>query len=145
MLRYHQHGFDKTLDLVEQTLNLCVRHAGDPRTKLYAYESRFHEQPATIQAFATHLGVDPGVVACANIFENLQRKNVEKYIAGMRQMPGILQNRESGDLLDPRTHWHTHHAGRSGETGRWQHELTLEQARAVQDRLRGVYRFHAEK
>ncbi len=145
MLRHHQHGFDKTLDLVEQTLKLCVRYAGDPRAKLLAYESRFHEQPAAISAFAAHLGLNPSPQACASIFEQLQRKNVEKYIAQMPRMPGILQNRESGDLLDPRTHWHTHHAGRSGEIGRWQHELNLEQARAVQDRLRPMYRFHVEK
>jgi len=145
MLRHHQHGFEKTLDLVEQTMRLCVRYAGDPRTKLYAYEGRFHEQPETISGFAAHLGLNPSPQAIASIFESLQRKNVDKYIAQMPRMPGILQNRESGDLLDPRTHWHTHHAGRTGEIGRWQHELSTEQARAVQDRLRPMYRFHVEK
>ena len=49
----------------------------------------------------------------------------------MDRLPGILQDRISGDLLDPQTHWHTHHAGRSGEIGRWRRELTQAQADAV--------------
>jgi hypothetical protein len=141
MMRYQGHEFGKALGLVEQTLRLCVRFAPDPRAKILAYESRFAENPETIALLAGHLGLPEN----PQIFLLLRRENVEKYIAQMPAMPGILQDRASADRLDPRTHWHTHHAGRTGEIGRWQRELTLEQARAVQDRLRGVYRFHQEK
>jgi hypothetical protein len=47
----------------------------------------------------------------------------------------------SGDRLDPRTHWHTHHAGRSGEIGRWRHMLSAAQAAEVEAALGDCYDF----
>ena len=41
----------------------------------------------------------------------------------------------SGDVLDLTTQWHRHHANRTGEIGRWRHELTLPQVAGVEQRL----------
>jgi hypothetical protein len=59
----------------------------------------------------------------------------------MDRLPGILQDRVSGDRLDPQTHWHTHHAGRTGEIGRWRRELSPAQADAVVERLQRCFSF----
>jgi hypothetical protein len=82
-------------------------------------------------------------VAAQRIFDANRREEVEKYIAKMPRMQGVLQDRVSGDRLDPRTHWHTHHAGRDGEMGRWRHMLSDVQAVAVVAKLRDCYEFKA--
>jgi hypothetical protein len=142
LLRYHNHSFESALNHVDQTLRLCVRFAPDPRAKLYYYEQKFFENPATPANIATHLGLNPPPTACAQIFESLKRENVEKHIARMPTLPGILQDRISGDRLDPQTHWHTHHAGRTGTIGGWRSHLDTAQAQAVAARLHDVFRFH---
>jgi hypothetical protein len=142
LLRYHNHNFESALNHVDQTLRLCVRFAPDPRAKLYYYEQKFFENPATPANIATHLGLNPAPAACAQIFEALKRENVEKHIARMPTLPGILQDRISGDRLDPQTHWHTHHAGRTGNIGGWRNHLEAAQAQAIAARLRDVFRFH---
>ena len=48
-----------------------------------------------------------------------------------------MVNRETGDLLDPATQWHSHHANRTGEVGSWRRELTREQVRVIEARLGG--------
>ncbi len=131
LMRYHHHAFDRALSHVAQALQLCMRYAADPRASLYTYESCFFEDAATPEAVAAHLGLSLPPQAGAKIFQVLERGNVEAHIARMDRIPGILQDRVSGDLLDPQTHWHTHHAGRSGEIGRWRRELTQAQADTV--------------
>src|ERR1700722_15815278 len=75
------------------------------------YESRFFEDPGTPDSLAAHLGLSLPAQAGGAIFRALERGNVEAHIARMDRLPGILQDRVSGDQLDPQTHWHTHHAG----------------------------------
>ena len=144
LLLYHKLDFSAALDLVDQTMRLCARFAADPRAKLYYYETRFFEQPETVPALAAHLGLNTPATACGEIFASLGREAVEQHIARLPTLPGILQDIKSGDRLDPQTHWHTHHAGRTGEIGRWRHQLSPIQARAVEDRLRDCFRFHKE-
>jgi hypothetical protein len=144
LMRYHNHPFDRALDHVERALRLCVCYAADPRAKVYAYESRFFDDPETPDALAAHLGLPLAPQSGVKISQALVRDNVEAHIARMDRLPGILQDRVSGDRLDPQTHWHTHHAGRSGEIGRWRHQFTPAQAEAVADRLRDCFRFTDE-
>jgi len=144
LLLYHKLEFAAALDLVDQTMRLCVRLAADPRAKLHYYETRFFERAETLPELAAHLGLNTPPAACEEIFSSLSREAVEQHIARLPELPGILQDIKSGDRLDPQTHWHTHHAGRSGEIGRWRHQLTPTQARAVEDRLRACFRFHKE-
>jgi hypothetical protein len=66
---------------------------------------------------------------------------VEKYIATLPGKPGILMNRDMNDYLDPKTHWHTHHAGRKGEVGGFRAWLTAQQIQDVEQRLSSIYSF----
>ncbi len=117
--------------------------ARDKRALLLHYESGFSGQAATLPRVAAHLKYPLTEVAAQRIFDANRREEVEKYIAKMPRMQGVLQDRVSGDRLDPRTHWHTHHAGRDGEMGRWRHMLSDVQAVAVVAKLRDCYEFKA--
>jgi hypothetical protein len=141
MMDYQNHSFADALAHVEAALRLCVRLAPDPRALIYYYESGFPAQPATASAIAAHIGLSLPPAEMARIFEGLQREKVEAYIATLPRLPGVLQERQSGDLLDPRTHWHTHHSGRSGEAGRWRRTLNPEQAGFITRQLGQLYKF----
>jgi hypothetical protein len=141
LMLYHSYTFERALPLVEEAARLCMGFARDKRAVLWHYESGFSAEPATVGRIAAHLGYQLEPAAAQKIFDANRREEVEKYIAKMDRMPGVLQDRVSGDRLDPRTHWHTHHAGRDGEIGRWRHMLTAAQASEVADRLRDCYAF----
>jgi hypothetical protein len=143
LMLYHGHTFELALSHVEKTLRLCNKYAPDPRARIFYYESRFFENPETPAGIATHLGLSVPAEAAALAFDKLRRAEVEKHIANLPRLPGVLQSRETGDLLDPATHWHSHHSGRTGEIGRWQHKLDATQRAAIEARLKTLYRFDA--
>ena len=136
LMLYHNHDFDRALNLVEEASRLCAGFAKDKRAKFFRYEERFFENPDTVQRVAADLGYQLPDDVAQEIFNGMSWTAVEKHIAGLPKQPDVLQDRISGDLLDPLTQWHTHHAGRSGETGRWQHMLSEAQASEVSKRLR---------
>jgi hypothetical protein len=139
LMMYHGYAFERALDHVDEAARLCVRFAADRRALVLAYEGRFFEKPETLAALDGVLGLNTAAAARQVIFDRLRRGEVEKHIANMPRMAGVLQDRVSGDMLDPRTHWHTHHAGRSGEIGRWRHGLTAGQVARVEERLAGCF------
>ncbi len=141
LMLYHGYEFDRALPLVAQAARLCMGFARDKRAVLWHYESGFSATPDSVGQIAVHLGIPLDPAAQQRIFAANRREEVEKYIAKLDRMPGTLQDRVSGDRLDPKTHWHTHHAGRTGEIGRWRHMLTPAQAAAVVQTLRDVYDF----
>jgi hypothetical protein len=141
LILYHGHSFENALPLVTQAMTLCARMAADNRAMLLHYESGFFGDERTLERIAAHLDLTVPKADRRRIFAALQRGQVESFIAGMPRLPGVLQDRVSGDLLDPQTHWHTHHAGRSGEVGRWRRLLTSAQAREVVLRLAENYTF----
>lgn len=59
----------------------------------------------------------------------------------MPSKPSISRDRLSGDLLDQVTHWHTHHAGRSGDFGRWKMNLTASRTDRIVEQLKDVFSF----
>ena len=128
----HGHKFDRALDFVVAAADLCRGYAKDRRAKLFQYETRFFEDPATVQVIAAHLGYQLPADAIQTIFDGVSRRAVEKYIAELPKLRDILRDPISGDLLDPKTQWHTHHAGRSGEIGRWKQMLTAEQVKKIE-------------
>jgi hypothetical protein len=141
MMLYHGYPFEGALGYVSAAARLCVRFVPDSRSLVLPYENRFFEDFETLAAVDRHLGYATAPEKRRAIFEGLRRDQVEKHIAKLPSLPGVLQDRVSGDLLDPDTHWHTHHAGRSGEIGRWKHLLTAEQVETVSERLEGCFRF----
>ena len=143
LMLYHGYTFERALPLVEAATRLCMGFRRDSRAQFWHYETGFHETPETLERFAAWAGYPLPGPAAARIFAANQRAEVEKYIATLPKLPGVLQDKVSGDRLDPRTHWHTHHAGRSGEIGRWRRDLSAEQAATVQTRLADCYDFAA--
>jgi hypothetical protein len=139
LMAYHGHSFDKALALVTQTAALCLGYVKDRRAQLFHYETRFFDEPQTIENLAAVLACRLPDGAAQEIFNGLQRGAVEKYISGLPMRPGVLQDRISGDLLDPQTQWHSHHAGRSGEIGRWRHMLSAPQVAAICAQMPGVF------
>ncbi len=141
LILYHSYEFERALPLVQEAARLCMGFARDKRALLLHYETGFSNDPATLGRVAAHLGYPLDAAAQQRIFDANKREEVEKYIATMDKLPGTLQDRVSGDRLDPRTHWHTHHAGRSGEIGRWRHMLSAAQAAEVEAALGDCYDF----
>ena len=135
VMLYQKRDFLPALDLIEKAVRQCARLAADPRALLLRYESGFVDDPTTLDRLATRLGGMLPVAERTKLFAATRRREVERYIAGLRGKPGVLIHKESGDLLDPATHWHTHHANRTGEVGRWKRTLTAAQAAEVNARL----------
>lgn len=135
LMLYHGYDFDRALTHVHEASLLCVRFSEDNRSIILNYETSFFDDLATLALVSEHLGFDIPAHDMLKIFQSSLRSEVEKHISGMSRLPGILQDNVSGDMLDPTTHWHTHHAGRSGEIGRWRHMLTPEQADEITSRL----------
>ena len=135
LLTYHHYEFDRALAYVEASLDLCLEVSADPRADLLAYESAFFDEPATVGRVASHLGLALTPDQTQGIFAASRRAVIEQHIANLPRLPGVLQNKASGDMLDPNTHWHSYHAGRTGEIGRWRQVLTPVQAEAAARRL----------
>jgi hypothetical protein len=135
VMQYQKRDFAGALDLTAKSAEQCARLAADPRALLLRYEAGFVDDPATLDRLAARLGLVLAAADRTRIFAATRRREVERHIAGMAKQPGVLIHRESGDLLDPATHWHSHHANRTGEVGRWKRALTAEQAKEVQARL----------
>lgn len=129
------HTFERALHFVGQSARLCEEFSGDKRVQLFRYEAGFFNTDETVKRVAVHLGYNITDETAQRIFAATSRPEVEKYIASMHKQSGILQDKVSGDLLDPQTQWHTHHAGRSGEIGRWRQALTLQQILEVEVRI----------
>jgi len=135
VMQYQKKPFDEALDLTEKSALQCARFAGDPRALVLRYEAGFVDDPATLDRLAARLGAVLPADEGSRLFAVTRRREVERHIAGMARKSGVLINKESGDLLDPQTHWHSHHANRTGEVGRWRRALTGDQVAEVQARL----------
>jgi len=138
MMQAHKYEFDRALDHVEQSARLCASFVKDRRAKLFRYETGFFEDLATTAAIVRYLGYELPDHIVQSIYSSLTRAEVEMHISQMPKMPGVLREAKSGDLLDARTQWHSHHAGRNGEIGKWQKALTAQQAIEIEQRL-GFY------
>jgi hypothetical protein len=135
LLLARSHSFARALHYVEQSAKLCAAMRADRRALLLRYETGFFAAPPTVALIAAHLDMAVAAADAEAIFAANSRAAVEKHIASMAGRPGVLRDEVSGDLLDPQTQWHTHHAGRRGETGRWREVLTPEQIREIESRI----------
>jgi hypothetical protein len=137
MMSYQAKDFDGSLSFVEKSAHLCARFAGDQRSLLLRYEAGFIDDMTTLDRIAESFHRPLAATDRAQIFASTRRAAIEALIAELPRLPNRLINvARPGHLADPVTHWHTHHAGRTGEIGRWQHMLTEAQVSEV-DRLLG--------
>jgi len=145
LMRAHGQDFETALSLVEKATRLCARAASQPSATLLHYESAFFQRPETMPALASASGLSLPEAAATRIFNSLTRSEVETYIATLPRRRDVLVNKDKSDYLDPKTHWHTHHAGRRGEVGSFNGYLSDAQALTVIERLSGVYRIQESR
>jgi hypothetical protein len=143
LMLYHRYEFSRALSHVTDAARLCVTFGNEVRALLLAYETGFFDERATLDLIAKHLALQIEARRLDEIFDASRRPEVEKFISRLGQLPGALQDRVSGDMLDPTTHWHSYHAGRTGEIGRWKKMLTESQVAEVQGKLSDCFRFES--
>jgi hypothetical protein len=134
LMLYQRFQFQHSLSLVERSARLCARFAGEPRSLLLRYETGFADDVTTLDRIAETFKQQLTASDRDRIFASARRSAVEALIAELPRQSKLLSGR-SGDLFDPTTHWHAHHAGRTGEIGRWRQMLTETQAAEVERQL----------
>ena len=135
LMQYQNFSFYRALLNVGYAAEACVRLAASPRAVTLHYETGFVDDPATIDGVAGHLG---GVLprSCRDeIFGMTRRPAVEAFISELERRPTTITDRD-GDVYDLASQWHRHHAGRTGECGRWRRMLYPAQVQGVQTTLR---------
>jgi Sulfotransferase domain len=147
LMLYHPYGhdlakpdedhkaFEKSLSMAEKSARLCARFAGEQRSLLLRYEAGFTDDVATLDRIAGIFQHSLSASDRTRIFESSRRAAVEALIAELPRQRTTMKDISTEDLMDPVTHWHSHHAGRNGEIGRWRHMLTKEQVIEVERRL----------
>jgi hypothetical protein len=131
LMLYQQFPFEDALEVIKAAAEFCLSVIEDPRTILFKYEDKFFDERATLDTLANGIGQKPLPLADADrIFAETRRSAVERLIKSFPQLPTVVQP-EPGHLVDLDTQWHTHHAGRTGEVGRWRKMLTAQQADVV--------------
>ena len=102
-------------------------------------EDRFFDDPATLDRIAATFGVALSETDKARIFADTRRDAIEKFIAGLDGLPTASSHFDEitneQDTFDEVTAWHKHHAGRSGEVGRWRRALSQYQITTIERRL----------
>ena len=136
LMLYHKRAFDEALSLVEKSARLCSRFVGDSRALLLRYEAGFIDDVSTLDRIADTFRHRLEPAQRAQIFASSRRSAIESFIAELPRRSTSLVNVDDRDhFLDPDTHWNTHHAGRTGEIGRWRQMLTEDQCSKIGDRL----------
>jgi hypothetical protein len=135
LMLYQRYRFPAALEAVERTARYCARFSADPRVIVLRYEDRFIDDPATLDRIALICGGRLADADRMRIFAETRRPAIEAHIAMLSRSETAIRDPASGDLVDLATQWHTHHAGRSGEIGRWRHLLTLAEVAATEHRL----------
>ena len=133
LMLYHSANFKQALMEVERAAATCARFATDPRATVLRYETRFTEDPATIDRIAVIFGHELPRHDRDRIFEESRRENVEKLISNLERLPSA--ERAGEDLYDSNTQWHKLHAGRTGEVGKWRRALSQGQIARIEARL----------
>jgi hypothetical protein len=134
LVQYHGTAFEAALRAIEQNARFCARFTSHPRIRLLRYESAFADDPATLDTIATALGGVLTQTDCQRIFAATRRPAIEAFIRQLDTLPSARRP-SPGNLVDPVTKWHNHHANRTGEIGRWRRNLTMPQATAIEQRL----------
>lgn len=135
MTRHNNLSFDEALALTEASARICAALFHDRRTMRFRYEDGFVDNLGTLDRIAASFG---GVLTAADharIFAETRRPAVERFIADLPALDTSSYSAERDDLFDTVSHWHRHHAGRTGKVGRWRDELDEAQVEEIIARL----------
>jgi hypothetical protein len=135
LMLYMRNPFPIALQRVADSARYVARWRTDPRVLLLRYEDGFADRPPTVAALAERMGRALAPADAAAIFAQTTRAAVDAQIAAMGTLATALRDPASGDVVDTATQWHTHHAGRTGEVGRWRRLLLPAQVQAIEARL----------
>jgi len=135
LMTYQHYPFDLALATIARSARFVTSVAERTEALLLRYEAGFPDDPATVGRIAAAMGVGCDQTACGAIFASFRRDAVERFIGGLESLPQAHHDARSGDVFDPETQWHKHHAGRTGEVGRWRGKLVLGQPAAVEAAL----------
>ncbi|MDR3537414.1 MAG: sulfotransferase domain-containing protein [Acetobacteraceae bacterium] len=140
LMAHNKAPFDLAVNVTAATAFLCGRFARHDRAILLRFEDRFYDNPETIEKIAATF---PGTLsdeARDRLFAETRRAAVDALIAQLETLPTTECQFDTvtgqQDIFDPVTGWHKHHAGRKGEIGRWQRDLSRSQVAAIEERLR---------
>ena len=134
LMQYQNFSFYRALLNVRVAAEACVLLGASPRAVTLHYERGFIDDPATLDGLAACLG---GAIPRARrdaIFRQTRRQAVEAFIAGLAQGPATIVDGD-GDMYDRASHWHRHHAGRTGEIGRFRRLLYPAQIQGIEATL----------
>jgi hypothetical protein len=135
LMQHMRHKFGPALEKIERTAAFCQFFAGDKRAEIFNYDAGFADDIATFDRLAAALGGALETGARERLFAASRRAAIEDYIAGLESLPTVVKDARSGDVVDTDTQWHRHHAGRSGEIGRWRRMLPPEAAQVIEARM----------
>lgn len=135
LMLYQRYRFADALASVERTARYCARFVAHPKVSVLRYESGFIDDIATLDLIARSLGGELTSADRLQIFAETRRPAIEAFIARLDALPTALRHEASGDVVDTATQWHTHHADRTGEVGRWRSMLTAQQIAAIEQRM----------
>jgi len=135
LMLYMHHPFALALQRVELSARYLARWRTDPRTLLLRYEDGFAERADTVAALAARMDRALPAEAVATIHAQTTRAAIDSFVSGLATLPTAIADRGTGDVVDTVTQWHSHHAGRTGEVGRWRRLLKPDQVAAIESRL----------
>ena len=135
LMQYQGFSFHRALLNVSYAAEACLLLGSNPRAVTLHYELGFVDDPATIDGIARHMGGSIRRERRDEIFEATRRPAVEAFIAQLETGPSTITDRE-GDVYDLASHWHLHHAGRTGEMARWRRLLYPAQINGIEAGLR---------
>lgn len=135
LMLYQRYPFDLALTTIAKSAKFVGGLASDSRALLLRYEAGFIDTAATLDAMAAWFGGTLLAAERDRLFAEHSRAAVEGWIATLDALPQAQRDARSGDIFDPETQWHRHHAGRTGEVGRWRRMLTQWQVAAVEQEM----------
>lgn len=135
LMQYSNFSFQRALFNVCRAAEACIRLGANPRAVTLHYERGFIDDPSTIDGVARHMGGAIAVARRDEIFAANRRAAVEAFIGRLDDQPTTIRDRD-GDVYDLASHWHRHHAGRTGESGRWRRLLYPAQIYGIEANLR---------
>lgn len=136
LMQHQGFSFFQALLNVRYAAEACLLLAATPQAVTLHYENGFVDDPATIDGIGRLLGGTLSRSRRDELFRATRRDRVEAYISGLEQQPGTIVDQD-GDVYDLATHWHKHHAGRTGEIGRWRRLLYPVQVAGIEATLGG--------
>lgn len=135
LMQHMGQSFPHALQLVERSVLFCTYYASHERATLFTYEQGFTESRETFDRLANAFGGTLPPSMREMLFANSRRHVIEERIARLEESPTKWRNPANGDLLDLVSQWHSHHAGRTGETGRWRRYLSDQETQLIERRL----------